>query len=468
MSKVSSQTEKSAFNIWQHFFTLGQDKDIVQTAIDNGNFKNLVAALTAAGLVDTLKGAGPFTVFAPSDAAFAKLPAGVVAELVKPENKDSLSRILQYHVTNGRVTAAQINAMTLPANVTMLAGGTTTVTRDGVTLKLNGAIVTQADVLATNGIIHVIDTVILPSLNIVETAIIGGNFQTLIAALKAADLVSTLRGNGPFTVFAPNDVAFGKLPTGTLTDLLKPENKDKLINILKSHVLGSRVTSAEIKAMTLPTQVTTLSGAKPIVDIDGTNIKVYTSLVTTADVSSTNGLIHIIDTVIIPPTDVVQTAIDNGNFKTLVRALTAAGLVDTLKGTGPFTVFAPTDAAFAKLPAGFVDNLLKPENKDSLTKTLQYHVTGRLVTGLSIGRLSLPTNVPMLAGGSTTVSKNGATVKINNASVTTVDIFNANGMIHVIDTVLTPQKSSAISLQFSQGFLLMLVSALFFFNRSLV
>ena len=403
-----------------------------------GNFGTLVQALTAAGLVDTLKGAGPFTVFAPNDAAFAKLPAGVVAELVKPENKASLSRILQYHVTSGNLTAAAIEALTLPANVTMLAGGTTTVTKEGTDLKINGAKVVQADVVATNGIIHGIDAVILPALNIVETAITNGNFQTLITLLKAADLFATLRGAGPFTVFAPTDAAFEKLPNGTIEDLLKPENKAKLANILTSHVVGSRVTSADILTMSLPVQVETLSKLKVIVDKDGTNIKVYTSLVTAADVPNTNGLIHVIDTVILPPTDVVQTAIDNGNFKTLVAALNAAGLVDTLKGAGPFTVFAPTDAAFAKLPAGVVEELLKTENKDSLSKILQYHVTGALFTGASIGRLSLPVNVTMLAGGVAKVSKDGTTVKINDASVTTADIFNANGMIHVIDTVILP------------------------------
>ena len=344
----------------------------------------------------------------------------------------------------------------------------TTVTKEGTDLKINGATVTATDVLATNGIIHVIDSVILPPLNIAETAITNGNFQTLIAVLKVADLFAMLKVASPFTVFAPTDAAFAKLPAGTITDLLKPENRPRLETLLQTHVVERRLSSADIKGLALPVQVETLSTLKPIVDTDGTNIKVYTSVVTTADVPNTNGLIHVIDTVILPPTDVVQTAIDNGNFKTLVTALITAGLVDTLKGAGPFTVFAPTDAAFAKLPPGFVENLLKPENKDSLIKTLQYHVTDRLVTGASIGRLSLPANVPMLAGGSTTVSKDGNTVKINGATVTTADIFNANGMIHVIDTVLTPQKSSAMSLHSSGGLSIMIVSALLFLNRSLL
>jgi uncharacterized surface protein with fasciclin (FAS1) repeats len=123
----------------------------------------LVAALGAADLVTTLKGTGPFTVFAPTDAAFNKLPAGTVDDLLKPENKGKLARILKYHVINGKhLTAAQINAMNLPAEVEMLEGDTITVSKDGNNLKVNDATVIIADVMATNGIIHAIDTVLMP------------------------------------------------------------------------------------------------------------------------------------------------------------------------------------------------------------------------------------------------------------------------------------------------------------------
>ena len=133
--------------------------DIVDTAVAAGSFKTLVAAVTAAGLVDTLKGAGPFTVFAPSDDAFAKLPAGTVDDLVKPENKDKLTKILTLHVRSGKVRAADVAGQKLnPASV---AGETLDVDgTDGV--KVNGATVTTADIACDNGVIHVIDTVLLP------------------------------------------------------------------------------------------------------------------------------------------------------------------------------------------------------------------------------------------------------------------------------------------------------------------
>ena len=137
----------------------GQSKDIVDTAVAAGSFKTLAKALTAAGLVDTLKGAGPFTVFAPTDEAFAKLPAGTVESLLKPENKAKLQRILTYHVVPGRVMAADVTKLKTAKAVSGDALKITAI--DGAVL-VDGAHVVKADVAASNGVIHVIDTVLLP------------------------------------------------------------------------------------------------------------------------------------------------------------------------------------------------------------------------------------------------------------------------------------------------------------------
>ncbi|MEF3046088.1 fasciclin domain-containing protein [Pseudotabrizicola sp. L79] len=139
-------------------FAGGHAKDIVDTAVGAGSFNTLVAAVTAAGLVDTLKGEGPFTVFAPTDEAFAKLPAGTVEELLKPENKDQLTAILTYHVVPGKVMSTDLTEGMMAATV---QGAEVTITLDGGA-KVNGAAVTTADIEATNGVIHVIDTVIMP------------------------------------------------------------------------------------------------------------------------------------------------------------------------------------------------------------------------------------------------------------------------------------------------------------------
>lgn len=137
----------------------GHEKDIVDTAIAAGSFKTLAAALTAAGLVDALKGPGPFTVFAPTDAAFGKLPAGTLDNLLKPENKEQLKGILLYHVVSGKIMAADIKGAAKPAT---LQGATLDVKASMGSVTVNGAKVTSADVAASNGVIHVIDAVVMP------------------------------------------------------------------------------------------------------------------------------------------------------------------------------------------------------------------------------------------------------------------------------------------------------------------
>jgi uncharacterized surface protein with fasciclin (FAS1) repeats len=134
--------------------------------------------------------------------------------------------------------------------------------------------------------------------------------------------------------------------------------------------------------------------------------------------------------------DIVETAVAAGSFKTLAAALQAAGLVETLKGNGPFTVFAPTDEAFAKLPAGTVENLLKPENKEKLKAVLTYHVVPGKVTAAQVTKLK---SAKTVQGSEAKVAVNGGKVMIDNANVVKTDIMAKNGVIHVIDTVIMPR-----------------------------
>ena len=410
--------------------------------------------------MSTLKSTGPFTVFAPTDAAFAKLPTVVVNELLNGENKVTLRKILLYHVQNGNVTSSVINAANLSVPIQMLANSSVTVSRNGTVLRVNNAVITKPDVYATNGIIHAIDAVLLPPFDIVETAITNGNFQTLVAALRVADLVNTLKAAGPFTVFAPTDAAFAKLSAGTRDDLLKPENKGKLSNILKYHVINGRVAATSINNTVY---LTTLAGSSVVVKKEGDAIKLNGATVTVADVSTTNGVIHAIDAVLLPPFDIVETAITIENFQTLVAALRVADLVNTLKATGPFTVFAPTDAAFAKLSAGTRDDLLKSENKEKSSNILKYHViSGRVVVANISGTATMTT----LAGGTVVVKKEGSTIKVNKANITGTVVPTTNGLIYCIDIVLMPpgQSSSANFISFNQGLFNILVLAVFVYN----
>jgi uncharacterized surface protein with fasciclin (FAS1) repeats len=279
-------------------------KDIVDTAVADGRFTTLVAAVQAAELVDTLKGEGPFTVFAPTDDAFAALPAGTVEELVKPENKQKLTDILLYHVVSGKVMAADVSGLT---SATTVLGKDVAVKVDMGNVYINEAKVIITDIETSNGVIHVIDAVLLPPSDdammekntIVDVAVADGRFTTLVAAVTAAELVETLSGEGPFTVFAPTDDAFAALPAGTLDSLLLPENKQQLTDILLYHVVSGKVMAADV--VTLPSAPTVLGKDVTITVKDGKVFLNDTVQVIITDVEASNGVIHVIDAVLLPP-----------------------------------------------------------------------------------------------------------------------------------------------------------------------
>ena len=274
----------------------GFEKNIVDTAVEAGKFKTLAAALGAAGLVDAVKGPGPFTVFAPSDEAFAKLPKGTVETLLKPENKEKLKAILTYHVVPGKVMAKDVLGV---KGAKSLNGQRIDVKVDGGKVMVDGAQVVATDIACTNGVIHVIDSVILPSEdNIPTVATKAGKFNTLLAAAKAAGLVDALSGDKPLTVFAPTDDAFAKLPKDTVASLLKPENKDKLKAILLFHVVEGRVYSEDALAAK---SAATLQGSKVEITVKDGSAYVNGAKILATDVDASNGVIHIIDSVILPP-----------------------------------------------------------------------------------------------------------------------------------------------------------------------
>ena len=272
------------------------DGTIVETAVAAGNFKTLVAAVQAAQLVDTLNGKGPFTVFAPTDEAFAKLPKGTLEMLLKPENKAKLAAILTYHVVPGSVKAADVVKL---KNAATVQGQRVDIKVDAGKVMVDGANVVATDVACSNGVIHVIDTVILPvDGTIVDVAAKNGSFNTLVAAVKAAGLVETLSGKGPFTVLAPTDAAFAKLPAGTLEMLLKPENKKQLVDILTYHVVpGVAAYSDQVVKMS---QVPTVLGTPITVTVTDGKVRLNDSNVVATDVEASNGVIHVVDTVILP------------------------------------------------------------------------------------------------------------------------------------------------------------------------
>jgi transforming growth factor-beta-induced protein len=420
----------------------------VDTAVADGRFTTLVAAVQAAGLVETLKSEGPFTVFAPTDEAFAKLPAGTVEDLLKPENIETLKNILLYHVVPAKVMAADAVALDGQSAETALADNSFTISvKDGKVFLNDNVEVIITDIETSNGVIHVIDTVLLPeekTADIVDTAVADGRFTTLVAAVQAAGLVETLKSEGPFTVFAPTDEAFAKLPAGTVEDLLKPENLETLKNILLYHVVPAKVMAADAVALDGQSAATALADNSFTISVKDGKVFLNDNVeVIITDIETSNGVIHVIDTVLLPEekmADIVDTAVADGRFTTLVAAVQAAGLVETLKSEGPFTVFAPTDDAFAKLPAGTVEDLLKPENLETLKNILLYHVVPGKVMAADAVALDGQSAATALADNSFTISvKDGKVFLNDNVEVIITDIETANGVIHVIDTVLLPE-----------------------------
>ena len=274
-----------------------QKADIVDTAVAAGSFKTLAAALGAANLVNTLKGKGPFTVFAPTDAAFAKLPKGTIATLLKKQNLPTLTSILTYHVVAGNMPAKMVLKQ---AGLVTLNGQRTSLAIDKMSkASIGGAKIVTTDIQCSNGVIHVIDAVMMPTTgNIVDVASKAGTFNTLIAAAKAAGLVGTLTSKGPFTVLAPTDAAFAKLPAGTVEMLLKPENKAKLASILTYHVVAGRAFAADVAKAT---SVKSVQGSAIKITTKNGKVMANNATIVATDINASNGVVHVIDQVILPP-----------------------------------------------------------------------------------------------------------------------------------------------------------------------
>ena len=482
-------------------------QDIPTNAQNTGVHDSLVAALSHAELVSALQADGPFTVFAPTDDAFAA--AGIdLATFDTEEENATLADILLYHVVSGEVTASAVND---GMNAEALNGDDLSFTvTDGVVM-VNDATVTSADVMASNGVIHVIDKVLMPPADLgdIPTVAQGTGIHTsLVAAVTQADLVATLQGDGPFTVFAPTDDAFAAAGID-LEALDTDEGKAALTDILLYHVVAGEVPSS---AVTDGLVAAAVNGDDLSFTV-GDSVMVNDATVVLADVPASNGVIHVIDKVLMPPADepavteadgdicynmVTHTVAAGASFEecmayayyedyemngqtftgcyntvthtftmvsqaeceaymwtpavdiamtasattihnSLVAALAQADLVATLQGDGPFTVFAPTDDAFAA--AGIdLEALDTDEGKAALTDILLYHVVAGEVPSSAVtdGLVAAAVNGDDL---SFTV---GDSVMVNDATVVLADVPASNGVIHVIDKVLMPPADEPV------------------------
>ncbi len=341
-----------------------------------------------------------------------------------------LSDILTYHVLNGEVFAGQLNAEQAPVT---LNSTPIFVTADGGNVTVNGnSSVVTADVNVSNGVIHAIDRVLLPDAfgTVVDAASKRYFFETLVQAVVDAQLATALSDeNATLTVFAPTDEAFANLPDGLLASL----TTQQLAEILQYHVLGAQVASGDLNPEQEPASLT---GESVFVTVDNGDITVNGSSsvdVNRADITTNNGIIHTIDRVLLPDAygTIVDAAAKRYFLSSLVGAVVEAQLDDDLSAAGPFTVFAPTNEAFAALPA-------VPTGQE-LIDVLTYHVIPSQVLS---GDLQASQTVTTLNGATVDITVSGDTVTINGTvEVSRADLQANNGVIHVIDGVLLPPSN---------------------------
>ena len=414
---------------------LNAQTTVVDVVVGSDDHTLLEAAVLEADLAGALSGEGPFTVFAPTDSAFTALVTALDITADDLLAMDNLGDILQYHVLGAEVLSTSLMA---EQTVTMLNGDEATITSMDGAVTINGvAMVTTADITTDNGVVHVIDAVLLPPTEAETTTvadIIAGSDDHFVlnALLDSTGLDETLSGEGPFTVFAPTDASFDAIDPFVLLDLLT--DNDALAEILTYHVAGGTVLSTDLSD---GQTITTVNGADVTVSIMDGTVMINDATVIVADLVADNGVVHVIDVVLtVPdpaPSTVVDIIVNSPDHNLLELAVGAAGLVEALSGDGPFTVFAPTDAAIAALVAALditADELLALE---TLGDILKYHVVGAaaLSTDLSDGQL-----LTTLQGGDVEIST-AMGVMVNDANVIVADLVADNGVVHVIDAVLS-------------------------------
>ncbi len=413
------------------------DPNLVELAQSDENFSTLVNLVVDLGLADVLA-TDELTVFAPTNAAFE-----AISDIIPSLSNEDLTEIVTYHLTGGTILSNQLGSS---QDVEMVQGEKTLVTASAAGVQVNGfANVVQADLRATNGVIHAIDQVLLPTEyrvavqgpSLVEVAEDAGNFNTLLALAEQVGLTTTLQFLGPFTAFAPTDDAFD-----TLFSVVDPSGltNEQIGFILFYHVLFGEVPSNALE----PTQVVSTAAEEPIyitANADGVTVN-GTAQVIAPDVAASNGIIHVVDNVLLPNvftpvTSIVQKNFDLSTLLTLVaeRPAVLEALADP---NGEFTVFAPNDDAFADALAA------NPGlTEEQVTEILTYHV---LVARVLSGDLDEAQAVETLSGEEIFVTVNNGTVNINNSvNVVEADFVGNNGAVHVIDGVLLPNAYTPVT-----------------------
>jgi len=431
-------------------------QSIVDVASGAADFETLVSLVSAVEPVaEALSGDGEFTVFAPTNAAFTALfqVADLQENLGASYNNDLLEAVLKYHVLDGKVEAGDLSASQTVATLLGSAQTLTITTTDGNKIQTTSdgvATITAVDTQASNGVIHTIDSVLVPG-DVLPTGYIAdippaADTGILAEALTAAGLLDVFKGPSPtgFTVFAPTDAAF-VTALGAL-GLTKAElfaDVPLLTKILKYHVVG---VPKDADAVIAESSLETITDDKQKLTVEERDAGVFinNAQVTVPNVRAWNGVVHVIDAVLVPADSIVELASKVADFSTLVSLVSAVEpIAQALSGAGTFTVFAPTNEAFNKMfeQEGLQDNLVASYNNDLLEAVLKYHVLDTKVLSTD---LSASQTVATLLGSEQTLTittTDGNKIETTSggvAAITAVDTEASNGVIHTIDTVLGP------------------------------
>jgi uncharacterized surface protein with fasciclin (FAS1) repeats len=404
-----------------------------QTVLDivrnSPSHNTLEAAIDAANLGGALSSAGPITLFAPTDDAFNALPAGLIQTLLA-DPQGELTRILTYHVVGANALSSGLSNGQF---VKTINDKSISIKIDNGNVFINNAQVTVADLVATNGVVHVINAVLLPPATVVDVLLNSPIHTTLVTAVSAASLVQPLQGAGPFTVFAPTDAAFSVIPPAVLQSLLDNPS-GPLTDILLYHVTGSRIQSTTI---TDNQRIKMLYGTDAKIEITPAGVFINNSQITVTDLTSDNGIVHVINAVMRPSNKLFDIISKSDNHNVLEAAIRGAGLEDALDQLDGVTVFAPDDNAFAKLPSGTVEALL--QDVPTLQSILLKHVVVEDLKSDDVGSNEFYLN---FAGGLSTLDFDGTTLTADGVSANILDIEASNGIIHSIESVILAKDST--------------------------
>jgi uncharacterized surface protein with fasciclin (FAS1) repeats len=403
--------------------------DIIATS---SNHTYLEAAILQEGLQGALQNpSANLTVFAPTDQAFTDLANALGTDINGLLALPNLDDILLYHVLGSTVPSSGVTNGLIAQPLSTTNTLKLTVTGGG-NVFVNQAEVSGFDLNADNGVVHVLDAVVLPFETVADVAIDNG-FSTLVTAVVTAELLPALTDPlASYTVFAPTNAAFDALATALGTDLNGLLALPNLADVLTYHVLGTEVPSSAVTNGLIAQPLSATNTLKLTVTGAG-DVFVNHAEVTGFDVTAYNGVVHILDAVVLPIETVADVAIDNG-FSTLVTAVVTAELLPVL--TNPlaeFTVFAPTNAAFDDLAAALGTDLNGILALPELADILTYHVVAGTVMSTDL------TDGPVATVNGTNIFVSlGAGVVINDANVTLADVSADNGVVHVLDKVLLP------------------------------